>query len=1030
MDVNERVDGARLRRGLDELLERHAGLRPSVQYDRTGRPLLAVSAWMPMPWIEHDVTTLDARDRDARADAIEKHDRGARFTLQQAPLMRATLIHLPEGRARLLLSLHHLLADGWSGAILLRDLQALYRHPGVAWLPAAPDFRAYLTYVRGLDRTAAEKAWQDYLCGFEPPESLPSGGATSRIELELPSELTERIDAAAQKIGVTAATVLQGAWAAVLGRIAGRSDICFGLVSSGRHWPVPGIENMVGLLIATTPVRLRSAPRETVADVLVRLQYEQLALQPHLHLPLSDIQRVSGHRSLFDTLFTFENYFAGTADAIEREPTPFAGIRSHSGTHYALNLAVVPGHGLTLHLHYDPEVFSIQAADMILARVQRALEQFADNPDTQFDRIEVLSEGERLQLLETFSGANVAFPDATLVKLFQRQAQQRPNAIALVCAGDTMTYAELDARSNWLARLLIEHGAAPERFVALCMSRSLDMLVAILAVLKSGAAYVPLDPINPQARLDFFLKDAEPVAVVTTSALAKHLPGNAIIVDDPHVQTALASRTYRTITDADRRGRLRPHHPSYIVYTSGSSGVPKGVIATHRAVVRLFLSDRTPFEFRADDVWTMFHSYAFDFSVWEMWGALLHGGRLVIVPEDVARTPSAFCELLAAEKVTVLSMTPAAFARLPLAELEANPALRTVLIGGEAYAPDRIPHPTGVTLRNVYGPTETTIFATMGAPFAPIPETPIGPPLPNVRAYVLDASLRPCPAGVVGELYLSGPCLARGYLGRAALTATRFLANPYGAPGERLYRTGDLCAWTCDGQLMFRGRADEQIKIHGFRIEPGEIEAALCALPGIAQAAVVPREDQPGNNRLVAYLVMALGAEPCATAALREALGARLPYYMIPSAFVMLDALPLNANGKLKREALPGPVSAADTRPAGPRTPEADLLCGIVEELLHIGPVSLADNFSPSRRRFCFAGGSTFCPGSGRGSASTCRCTPSSRHRFWETWPRASASSPIRLPLSDAFSRCVPPGNGRRWCACIRARALAGHTLI
>ncbi len=942
LDFDEPVDRTRLRRALDLLLERHAGLRASVQHDRAGRPLLAVAGTVRMPWAEHDLSQLQLPDRDAQAKAIETQDRHARFTLEQAPLIRSTLINLHDGHARLLLSLHHLLADGWSGAILLRDLQAFYRHAGAAALPAPPDFRAYLAYRREPDRAAAESAWQNYLQGFKFSEPLPESGAMHQIDFELPSELTGRLERVAQRIGVTSATVLQGAWATVLGRITGRNEVCFGLVSSGRHWPVPGIENMVGLLIATTPVRLRASPSESIAEVLVRLQNEQLALQPHLHLPLRDIQRVAGHRFLFDTLFTFENYPANTA----AEASVFSGVRSHSGAHYALNLAVVPADRLTMHLHYNSELFSTETANLILARLRRVLEQIADNPDASSDRIDALGGEERRRLLVDFSGVNTAFPGSTLAELFAAQAKKCPSTVALVCAGQSMTYAGLDAASNRLARILIEHGAGPEKFVALCLPRSLEMVTAILAVLKSGAAYVPLDPINPEARLAFFLKDAAPVAVLTTRALATLLPAGCLILDDPAFESALANCADDPVTNEERHGQPRPDHPAYVVYTSGSSGMPKGVIATHRNVVRLFHSDQMPFEFRSDDVWTLFHSFAFDFSAWEIWGALLHGGRLVIVPQDIARTPSAFCELLVDEKVSVLSMTPAAFARLPLTELESRLALRTALIGGEAYAPDRMPHPRGVALRNVYGPTETTIFATMGQPFSPSRETPIGRPLPNVHAYVLDNRLRPCPLGVAGELYLSGHGLARGYLGRAALTATRFIAHPYAAAGQRLYRTGDLCAWTEDGQLLFRGRADEQLKIHGFRIEPGEIEAVLCALPGVAQAAVIPRQDQSGNKRLVAYLVAARGAaDPPDIGTLRDALAQRLPYYMVPSAFVVLDALPLNPNGKLERKALPAPGTPSSTHFLAPQTPEADLLCSIVRELLCIEQAGLADNF-------------------------------------------------------------------------------------
>ncbi|MCV7121631.1 amino acid adenylation domain-containing protein, partial [Mycobacterium lacus] len=579
---------------------------------------------------------------------------------------------------------------------------------------------------------------------------------------------------------------------------------------------------------------------------------------------------------------------------------------------------------------------------------------------------------------------------ASVPALFAAQVRRTPEAVALTFAGTSCRYRDLDEVSNRLAHRLADRGIGPGDVVALMFERSAQAVVAILAVLKTGAAYLPVDPMLPRARIAFMLEDAEPVAVLSTAELAGRLDGCPVIdVDDPVTNTSYPSHPLP---------HPSPENLAYILYTSGTTGTPKGVAVTHHNITQLIAAPGS-FAPAAGQAITQCHSYAFDLSVFEIWGALLHGGRLVVIPESITRSPTDFHAMLVSEKVDMLVQTPSAVTVLAPQRLESV----ALVVGGEACPAEVVDRwADGRVMVNQYGPTETTMYVSMSAPLKPGSGTaPIGRPVPGAALFVLDRWLRPVPAGVVGELYIAGAGVACGYWRRSALTASRFVACPFGDPGVRMYRSGDLVRWSADGQLHYVGRADEQVKLRGYRIEPAEIATTMTELDGVEHAVVIAREDHPGDKRLVAYVVGA--ADP---AHLRAQLAERLPHYMVPAAVVALEALPLTVNGKLDTHALPPPDYTSD-RYRAPTSPVEDILAGIYAQVLGLDRVGVDDSFfdlggpPPARSKTSWPASTPRYSG-WTGSGST---TPSSTWAATASW--RSKSPPGHTPPGSAADHAM-----------------------
>ncbi|MBB4226171.1 non-ribosomal peptide synthetase, partial [Variovorax guangxiensis] len=812
------LDVSALRAAATALLQRHANLRAAFLHDGLQEPVQVIAREVTLPWQEIDLSSLRPEARDAELARWLQADAILPFDPAQAPLLRFALIRLAPGLARLVFTSHHILLDGWSMPILVDELFSLYRSRGsAAGLPPSAPYRNYLAWLAQQDRSAAQKAWQDAFAGLAestaltPTSTMPSSSGRQEITVHhLPAELSGALEKQARTHGLTLNTLLQGAWGMLLGRLTGRNDAVFGITVSGRPPELPGVERMVGLFINTLPLRLRFKMSEPAIETLKRLQNEQSSLMAHQHLGLPDIQRLAGLPTLFDTLLVFESF---PADASARNPKmdelQISRAGSHGGdtTHYPLSIVAIPGERLQLRAGYRPDLLARATVEQLVARLQRVLEAIAANPFQPVGQIEITAPEERAQILSGWSSTAHAVhsaAEATLPTLFEQHAARTPEATALVFEDASLTYAELNARANQLAHHLIAQGVGPEGFVAIALPRSLELIVSLLAVLKTGAAYLPLDVDYPKDRLAFMLEDAAPACTITDTATSTLLPSDAhalVMLDHPATSDVLARASRADPTDAQRRHPLRPTHPAYVIYTSGSTGRPKGVIIPQQNVVRLLDTTEDWFRFGQDDVWTMFHSHAFDFSVWEIWGALLRGGRLVVVPSTVSRSPAEFLRLLVRERVTILNQTPSAFHQLVQAdaehpELRAGLTLRRIIFGGEALELARLKdwyakHDDDAPLLvNMYGITETTVHVSYAALNSALASgesnSLIGRGIPDLQVYVLDAALQPVPAGVPGELYIAGAGLARGYLHRPGLSAERFIANPFGSPGSRM----------------------------------------------------------------------------------------------------------------------------------------------------------------------------------------------------------------------------------------------------
>ncbi|WP_432079842.1 amino acid adenylation domain-containing protein, partial [Streptomyces sp. YPW6] len=937
--IHWRLDGPleaeRLRAAWQSAVERHPILRTSVRLDDSGRPLQLVHTGIELPY-----ELIDLPGGEAQVEALVAADRRQGFDFADAPLLRVRLIRVADTVHHLVWSFHHVLLDGWSATALLGEVFAEYESGAVPG-PVRP-YREFIGWLGEQDLGAAQAYWREALAGFDTPTALPEDGTgvadtePGRVGAVLSAEAAAGLGAVARAARVTVASVAQAAWGLVLSRFGGGSDVVFGTTVSGRPAGLDGVEGMVGLFINTLPVRVRVDEDARHADLLQGIQDDHAALREYEFTPLADVQRwseIPAGESLFDSLFVFENYPLGQGGA---EPlgdgvaVTSLGLREH--TNYPLTVVVIPGDGLGVEVFYDRSRFSAERAERLTSAFVGLLEQFVEaSPEATVTSLSVLAEGERERLLSEWNATAVDLPGRPVHELVAEQARVRPDAVAVEFGETSVSYAELDTRANQIADALIAAGVEPGSLVGVCLDRSAEVPAVLLGVWKAGAGYVPLDPGYPADRIEFMLADAEVRLVITEQPFA-----------DGFTETVLLEEVSGPASDPGVT--VDPDDIAYVMFTSGSTGRPKGVVVEHRSVVRLVWG-QTYAGFGPDSTQLLLAPLAFDASTFELWGALINGGRLVVAPPGVVGV-SELAGLISGHGIRSLWLTASLFNAVVDEDPSVLTGLDRILVGGEALsvrhvraAQQAVP---GLRVVNGYGPTETTTFACTYA----VPEleqgaqgVPIGGPLGNTTAYVLDERMEPVPTGVSGELFIGGAGVARGYLHRPGQTAQRFVADPFGGgPGDRLYRTGDVVRWTAKGVLEFVGRADDQVKLRGFRIELGEVEAAVAGHPAV-QDVVVLVHDQ----RLVAYVTPA-GEDFVEQEELREFVARSLPEYMVPAVVMVLEKLPLTPSGKLDRRALPAP-EAVHAEYVAPRDRTELVLAEVWAEVLGVERVGIHDNF-------------------------------------------------------------------------------------
>jgi surfactin family lipopeptide synthetase C len=944
-----------LRTAWQNTVARQPVLRTSFLWDGLAQPVQMVHKEAVLGWEMRDWTNTGAEDIQPRLKAFLLEDRQRGMDLNRAPLLRCTVIRVEPASTLFVLTFHHIILDGWSVPLILEEIENRYAGlksgQDVSFGPA-PAYRNYISWLKRQDLSSSERFWTKYLKGVAGPASLvlgtlkdhASGVEFGEARQAIGARFTAQINEAARRNRVTINTLFQGAWATLLSRYTGQTDVIFGSVVSGRPHDLKNVEETLGVFITILPVRVKTENSPTVSQFLQQIQSDQAEARQYEYAPLGDIGRwggIEGGKQLFESIIVFENYRGADRVSAGAGALQFRATHSFERTHFPLTLMVSPSDATEFLLVYNTGKFDRKSAETILLHLTVLLEGLAAEGQSMVADLPMLTPAEKQDLLTEATPTPVAWPEGTtFLSCFGQQAQHHPVRIAAHYNTERLTYRELDEKSNRLARLLRERGVGPGTLVAVCLDRSLDLLVSLLAVLKAGAAYVPLDPEYPADRIQYMLADSGATIVITDLKLAEIVrkASGVVYVDADSQSIGHQSAASLEVT-------LDPESLAYVIYTSGSTGLPKGVLIRHAGLINMLLSMRQEPGLASDDVLLAITTPCFDIAALELFLPLITGATVVIAPRDVVRNPKQLIAEIERSRASVVQATPAAWRMLIQTGWTGKPGLK-VLCGGEALSrelADALLDRVG-SVWNVYGPTETTIWSTV-APVHRDTAITIGRAIANTSIYILDRNMRLVPRGVTGDLYIGGAGIARGYHNRPELTAERFVQNPFGDPGSRLYCTGDLARYLADGSIECLGRRDHQVKIRGFRIELGEIETVLAKHPSIQEATVILFDAGIGDARLAAYTVARDGPPP-ATSELRAHLKKSLPDYMVPAFFTFLPSMPLTPNGKIDRKALPDPSTAS--RSVDSERPKDHIeaqIIGVFERVLGSPGVHGTDNF-------------------------------------------------------------------------------------
>ncbi|RUS95011.1 pyoverdine synthetase D [Dulcicalothrix desertica PCC 7102] len=950
-------------KAITDICQAHLILRTSFDWTKYSTPLQIVHQEVEIP-----LTIYDLRDKKNAYLEVKQWvelEKSNSFDVRRPPLFRFVIHRLSNSEISLTFSFHHAILDGWSVATLITQLLQRYiQHLKGQYEPLTTLPITYKDFIAQEKQAIANEEmrqfWQQYLSDMElsrVPRSKQTAASrqVERVAVKIDDNIAKALIRVANSAEVPLKTALLAAHLRVLSYITGKTEVITGNVLNGRLENV-GSEKLLGLFLNTVPLRMKLAPSSWLSLLKAVFKVENKIL-PYRNFPLLEIQRVIDKRPLFDVGFNYTHFhvYEGILNLPQVE---ILNVEDFEETDFPLvaKFALIPGSSsLKLDLVYDVQEFDKTQIEQYGQYYTAALTALTTNPLAPFHSQSLMSDVEHKNwLLAANMDAVSNLSDHTLVSAFTNAAKQYSEKVALSFGNNSLTYTELEAHANRLAHYLKSKGVGSETLVGICLERSQELVVCILAILKAGGAYVPIDVNYPQERIDFILRDSGISLLLTQSSAISQISLSQteskieiLVLEDiaPQLQNQSSAPVEVTIL---------PEHPAYVIYTSGSTGIPKGCVVTHNNVIRLFKATESWYGFNSNDVWTLFHSYAFDFAVWELWGALLYGGRTVIVPYWTSRSPVDFLKLLQSEKVTVLNQTPSAFKQLVQVDTEAKLNLRYVIFGGEALEVQSLQpwferYGNQTQLVNMYGITETTVHVTYRPiSFSDVKDncgSVIGQPIFDLKLYILDEYLEPVPVGVPGELYIGGAGVTRGYLHHPRLTAERFIPDIFAkTPNSRLYRSGDLARRLPNGDLEYLGRSDQQVKIRGFRIELGEIEAALMSHPQVKTAFATAYTESAGDARIVAYFVP--HQEDDLIIVLRDFLSKKLPDYMMPSALIPLENIPLTPHGKVDRAALPTPNWTQNIKPyVAPRNEVEANICSLMAAVLKLEQVGVMDNF-------------------------------------------------------------------------------------